>query len=133
MGEDSKKIKYCRKLDNGKDDSEIDVKVDENNIQVEDKNEIRAKINQMIEKTEEIWKCKGCGKMSVELSNIKRHAETHIQGINYSCHICSKIYTTRNNLDSHISHIHSKLYACGTCGKSRMNRKTFYHHRKRCL
>jgi len=129
--EDSKKL--SRKLDNGKDGSEIDVKVNENNIQVEDKNEIRAKINQMIEKTEEIWKCKVCGKMSVELSNIKRHAETHIQGINYSCHICNKIYTTRNNLDSHISHIHTKLYSCGTCGKSRMNRKTFYHHRKRCL
>jgi len=131
--EDSKKIKFSRKLDNGKDYSEINVKVDENNIQVEDKNEIRAKLNQMIEKTEEMWKCKVCGKMSVALGNIKRHAETHIQGINYSCHICNKIYTTRNNLDSHISHIHPKLYSCGTCGKSRMNRKTFYHHRKRCL
>merc|ERR1719210_1183062 len=85
-------------LDADDNDSKIVVKMDENNIQVEDEKEKRAKINEIIEKNEGTWKCKVCGKISVELSNIKRHAETHIQGINYPCHICNKIYTTKNNL-----------------------------------
>jgi len=85
----------------------------------------------MIEKSEGVWKCKVCGKSSKDSGNIRRHAETHIEGLSYACHICSKNYPNRNGLRVHINMIHSELLCCDLCGKTGMNKKSYYDHKKK--
>ena len=52
-------------------------------------------IEKMIERNEEgRWKCKVCGKIA-KRTQTKRHAETHIEGLSYSCPMCSKSCSTK--------------------------------------
>ena len=83
----------------------------------------------MIEKSDGVWKCKICGKTSPHRGNMKHHAETHIEGTSHACHICNKSYPTRNGLSSHISSIPSELLSCDLCGKSGMNKASYYMHK----
>ena len=85
----------------------------------------------MIEKNEGVWKCKVCGKTSDIKGNILRHAERHIEGMSHACHLCSKTFTSRPNLQSHISRIHSELFSCDICGKAGMNRIGYRDHKRR--
>ena len=64
---------------------------------------------------------------------IKDHAETHIEGISHTCHICSKLSSTRKALKVHILDVHSQqLFNCNICGKSEMKRIVFKHHKRTC-
>ena len=99
--------------------------------QLNTNDEVDFQIEQMIEKDEGLWKCKVCGKTTAEKEHIKYHAETHIEGLSHICHICRKTYPTRHNLTCHLSQIHSDLFSCDICGKSGMNRKAYYNHKKR--
>ena len=93
--------------------------------------ELDNRLEQMTEKKEGVWACKVCRKMMVDRRDLKRHAETHIEGMSHVCHICSKIYTTRSSLRVHINGIHSELLSCDICGKSGMNRQKYtFHNRK---
>ena len=87
---------------------------------------------QLIEKCDGFWKCKVCDKTSDQKHNIKRHTEKHIRGLLYTCSICERTYPTRNNLSSHITTFHSKLYDCLVCGKTGMNKRVVYGHKKKC-
>ena len=91
--------------------------------------ELDLKIEGMIEKNEELWKCKVCGKTATKQSLIRRHAETHIDGVLHTCHICSHTSSTRHNLRNHISNIHSELFSCNICGKTGMNKGSFHNHK----
>ena len=94
-------------------------------------NEVDIKIEAMIEKCEGLWKCKICEKMVHQKNHIKQHAEKHIEGMVYTCEICSKKYPARYNLKQHISDIHSILFTCDICGKSGMNKGAYRAHRQR--
>ena len=59
----------------------------------------------MIEKNEDVWKCKICGKTANHNSNIRAHVEQHIEGMSYACHICSKTFTIRPGLNKHVSNL----------------------------
>ena len=97
--------------------------MNESNPELSTNNEIDLQIEQMIDKNEEgLWNCKVCGKTLSKKYNVKRHAETHIDGMSHVCHICSKIFPNRPNLQSHIYDNHSELSSCDICGKSGMNR-----------
>ena len=85
-------------------------------------------IEEMIVKNEGVWKCKVCGKTATK-TNIRNHAETHIEGMSHACNICSKTYPNRQALRVHISGIHSGLFSCDICGKSGMNRKAHRAHK----
>ena len=76
----------------------------------------------MIEKHESMFKCKVCGKTVKWKGEMKKHAETHIEGIFHACQVCSKMFPTRHNLQTHIFRIHSELFSCNVCGKTGMNK-----------
>ena len=53
--------------------------------------------------------CKICGKLSRPgegIGNMKRHVETHFEGLTYTCNICEKTFRSSNSLKSHQSHQH---------------------------
>ena len=101
---------------------------EETNILLNKNYELDLQIKQMIEKTEDLWKCKLCGRTSAQKINIQNHAETHIGGIMHSCPMCSKTVSTRHNLRSHVSTMHSELFSCDICGKSGMRRGAYRVH-----
>ena len=61
----------------------------------------KAAVDQLIEKVEEGWRCKPCGKIS-KSSDIRRHAEIHIEGLSFECNSCNKTYRSRNILRDHV-------------------------------
>ena len=91
-------------MDENRDDTMV--KMDKNNLSLNTNNELDHQLEQMIEKNEGLWKCKVCGKKVLKKSNIKSHAETHIEGVAHICHICSKTVFTRNSLRKHIAQTH---------------------------
>ena len=84
----------------------------------------------MIEKSDSVWKCKVCGKTNPNMGNMLQHAETHIEGMSRDCHICNKSFSNRAGLRVHINNIHSELLSCDLCGKSGMNKKSYYKHKQ---
>ena len=70
-----------------------------------------------------------CDKTAKRNGDIKRHAETHIEGVSHTCHICSKVVSTSHSLQSHISKIHSDLFSCDICERSGMNRGAYNKHK----
>ena len=64
---------------------------------------LTEKIESIIEKFNGIWTCKICGNTSKSnlKGDIKRHAETHIEGVSYSCTICGKTFRSSSPLRAH--------------------------------
>jgi len=102
------------------------VKINEGNL-----NELSLQITEMIEKIEGVWRCKICGKTANAKNHIQYHAETHIEGMSYDCHIYSKIFPNRPGLRSHISGVHTELFSCDICGKTGMNKMAYRAHKLR--
>ena len=70
--------------------------------------EIDLKLDGMIEKHENLWRCKVCGKIAITKQLTQNHAETHIEGVSHACQICNKSFLTRYNLKHHIYNKHSE-------------------------
>ena len=45
--------------------------------------------------------CKICNKWDIKASQIKRHAEIHIQGLSFPCNTCGGSFRTRKLLSNH--------------------------------
>ena len=91
-------------------------------------NDIDFQVEQMIEKSNGVWNCKVCRKTTNQRTNIRQHAETHIEGMSHACHICAKTHANRHSLRSHMSDIHTD-YSCNICGMSGMKRSTYQKHK----
>ena len=63
----------------------------------------KAAVDDLVEKTEDGWRCKACGKISTSktTSDIRRHAEMHIEGLSFDCQLCDKTFRSRQNLAKH--------------------------------
>merc|ERR1712129_364274 len=46
---------------------------------------IALQIDRIIEKDDGLWICKVCGKSTLKNTNIRTHAERHIEGVSYTC------------------------------------------------
>ena len=69
--------------------------VPEAKVSVSDNNtELIDIINSMLEKVEGVWTCKKCGKTDKlnNLCKVKRHIETHIEGMAHPCDFCGKTF-----------------------------------------
>ena len=71
-----------------------------------------ADVDQMIieniVENEDGKKCCGvCGKTSKTTQDLKRHVETHIDGLSFSCQKCDKTFRSRESRRRHIMIIHS--------------------------
>ena len=100
------------------------------NIHANSHNELDIQVAEMIQKNEGLWICKVCGKTTTHKGQIRRHAEIHIEGMSHACHLCSKTFPIRHNLQQHISGIHSELLSCDICGKAGMNRMGYRNHKR---
>ena len=55
----------------------------------------------MIERRAVGFACIKCGYTSNKISNVKEHAQTHIEGLEYPCNSCGKVFRTSGVLRSH--------------------------------
>ena len=62
------------------------------NLESSDKSEINMKINELLTKSDGLFRCRSFGKSSKDKTNMKRHIETHIEGLSYSCQMCDKTF-----------------------------------------
>ena len=102
-----------------------------NNLAFDKNCKIDLQVDQMVEQKGGIWVCGKTARNKLNKQQIKRHAETHIEGLSHVCHICGKTFSTRQYLRQHISLIHSVLFTCDICGKDGMNRMTYGDHKRR--
>ena len=68
------------------------------------KKEINEKIKELYQKRDGIWSCLSCDFTSIDKSssgNIRRHVETHIDGLSYKCNLCIKEFPLKDNLYRH--------------------------------
>ena len=100
----------------------------EGKIRRDENTDLDLQILEMIEKSDGVWKCKICGRTTIKKDRIREHAESHIEGMSHTCHICRKSYPNRNTLRCHINNVHSGLFSCDVCGKSGMNKGSYYEH-----
>ena len=65
--------------------------------------EVGNKMRELYEKTDEGWRCLVCDHTNKypKSSNIRMHVETHMDGLVYTCNLCSKDYRSRNVLSHH--------------------------------
>merc|ERR1719318_677456 len=84
---------------------------DKGSIQMDDDNIIRlnTQLEQMIERKEGVWHCKFCTRTSTLKMNLKRHAETHIGGVEHICDSCNKTFSTREALRKHKTRNHKDI------------------------
>ena len=75
-------------------------------IKIQDNTEANERINELIEKVDGGFSCKACGKISKEIRNHKRHVETHIEGLSYSCQFCDKVFRYSNARNIHMTRYH---------------------------
>lgn len=70
--------------------------------------EIKAKVRELYKNINGCWTCMACVYISRNKldSNIKRHVETHLEGLSYSCNLCDKEYRSRNSLYQHKNQAH---------------------------
>ena len=77
-------------------------------------NDLRAQLDSMMEKVddgENKWKCKVCGKATrgryaVAKSDMRRHIETHMEGLSYPCNHCGQFSRSSQALKMHIVRHH---------------------------
>ena len=70
--------------------------------------ELDARINLMLKKVNNIWTCTACGKTdnNNKVTNVKKHIESHIEGLEHPCGHCGKTFRSRNCLLFHLSRAH---------------------------
>ena len=73
--------------------------------------ELEATINSMIEcnGTDDMkFKCNMCGKEERQKVHLKRHVESHIEGVSYPCEFCEKTSKSSRGLYHHVKRHHNK-------------------------
>ena len=77
-------------------------------ISFNDHGELDKKIDTMLDKFDGFWTCSVCGKTDKNnrKDNLRKHIETHIEGVSHPCGHCGRIFRSRNSLQGHISTTH---------------------------
>ena len=68
--------------------------------------DLKTIIDSMMEQVhdgENKWKCTVCGKATIFARDLRRHIETHMEGLSYPCNQCGKISRSSNALKCHIT------------------------------
>jgi len=70
--------------------------------------ELDQKLEENIGDTDGLPSCKICGKIAKnkKKSDLRKHIETHFDGLSFSCQYCDKTFRTRSTLQPHISRMH---------------------------
>ena len=75
-----------------------------------DKTNLDEKIEEMISVVDGVFTCTICGTTCKQKVNLKKHIETHIEGLSFPCQQCDKTFRFRNSLQKHISTIHNTKF-----------------------
>ena len=69
--------------------------------------EIEEKKDELFEKRDGIWRCLACEHTCTsDKAQMKRHVETHLEGISYTCTLCIKEFRSKHSLTNHNSKSH---------------------------
>ena len=60
-----------------------------------------ATVESLIEKRVDGYGCANCDYNSKRMSNVKEHAERHIEGLEYPCNVCNKVYRSSASFRDH--------------------------------
>ena len=83
-----------------------------------------------LERIDDLWECKYCGKSFVKKNHAKSHVEIHMKNVLYSCQICNKTFRTKDSFRVHSRNAHTdETFVCTMCGKSGMSRMAFKNHK----
>ena len=52
------------------------------------------------------WMCTQCGKQHANKTNIVHHVDQHIEGVQYSCEYCGKVFKSQGGLNNHVTQKH---------------------------
>ena len=63
--------------------------------------ETKEKMKELYRRVDGVLMCTACEYKTKDNSNIKRHAETHLEGLSYSCNLCDKDFRFRDSLNKH--------------------------------
>ena len=75
-------------------------------VKVEKGENSTGTVSSMISKIGNAWTCNSCGKVSNNKSNMRKHVENmHIEGLEYSCKICDKMFRSVNSVYSHTARV----------------------------
>ena len=65
-------------------------------------------VEDLVTKSGEAWQCRQCGKHGKTGSQIRLHAERHIEGLSFECKLCEKTFKSRSSLAGHKQNKHKK-------------------------
>ena len=69
--------------------------------------EINQKIEEYLVRAEDgTYSCGACGKAGTHLGDMRKHMETHMEGLSFPCQSCDKTFRSRNSLNFHKSKYH---------------------------
>ena len=72
------------------------------------KDQVTQQINELCIRLDTgLYQCQTCGKTMKDGGAMRRHVETHIEGLEYNCQLCGKIFRSKNLLAVHKSTIHN--------------------------
>ena len=76
-----------------------------------DMDNLKVQIQSMMENTtdydgENKWKCTVCAKVTRFQRDMRRHIETHIEGVSYPCNLCGAVKRSSNALNIHKTRDH---------------------------
>ena len=72
--------------------------------------EIERKKEDLIEKNDGGWSCLACDySTSINSSTMKKHIETHFEGLSYTCTLCNKEFRSKHSLTNHKSTFHRSV------------------------
>ena len=77
------------------------------NSSITNTDEIDQKIGEYVIRGEDgNYSCGYCGKASRNKADMKKHVETHLEGLSFPCQNCDKTFRSRNSLSKHNSVYH---------------------------
>ena len=75
-------------------------------VTVEDHSAVDDAIQEHLGKEDGVYFCRVCDYSRKERKDVKKHIETHIEGLSYSCSLCEKTFRSRSSLNRHNSKDH---------------------------
>ena len=69
--------------------------------------EIEIKKKELYQRVDGVWRCHACTYTTTHSSgNIKKHVETHLDGLCYTCNLCNKEFRSKDSLINHKYRVH---------------------------
>ena len=68
--------------------------------------DVKAAVDNLLVKDGENYRCNACGRSSSSNSNMRKHAEVHIEGLTFECQLCGESFRSRRIIDNHTRRYH---------------------------